>query len=298
MFWILFLFSIATAQDTLPENLSDTYINHKDLIAFKPEYALWTDGAAKERWIYIPQGMQIDTSDMNHWNFPVGTRAFKQFSLNGKKLETRMFVKTQSDNGIQSWQMATYIWNEEQTQAKINYSGATNVLGTDHDVPSQNQCIGCHMGVSDANLGFSAFQLSAFTDELVKRNLLSHPPQKEIKIVGTPLQKAALGYLHANCSHCHNPRGIGIFDVYYDLNIDKISEMNAYKTLVNQRSQGSTSLRIEAGFPERSYVFRRMSSRTSGVKMPPLGTEKVDTVAVEIIAQWIKSLAHENSSWY
>lgn len=297
MILLLFLMSFLASADEyqLPEYLSDTPINHKNLIHFKPEYPLWTDGAIKERWMYIPEGTQIHSFDINHWNFPVGTWAFKQFSLKEKKLETRVFVKTRNENGIQAWQMAAYIWNEEQTHAKITYSGATNVLGTNHDVPSQSQCVRCHSGGSDANLGFSAFQLAPVVGELVRRNLLSHPPKNEIKILGTPLQKAALGYLHANCSHCHSPGGlVGMFDTYYDINTERISETSAYKTLVDKNSMGSTNLRIKTGSPEQSYAFQRMVSRTTGMAMPPLGTEEVDSAGTDMISEWIKSLAYEN----
>src|SRR5205085_7601691 len=57
---------------------------------YKPDYPLWSDGADKRRWIILPEGAEIDTSDMAHWVFPLGTKFFKQFSRNGKLLETRL----------------------------------------------------------------------------------------------------------------------------------------------------------------------------------------------------------------
>src|SRR5688572_15557345 len=41
---------------------------------FQPKYALWSDGALKNRYIYLPPGTQIDTSDEDHWVFPAGTK--------------------------------------------------------------------------------------------------------------------------------------------------------------------------------------------------------------------------------
>src|SRR5262245_53175162 len=44
------------------------------LRAFKPGFELWSDGASKRRWLYLPPGGRIDVSSMNEWVFPVGTK--------------------------------------------------------------------------------------------------------------------------------------------------------------------------------------------------------------------------------
>src|SRR5829696_2454750 len=36
-------------------------------LAFSPQYPLWTDGAAKRRWISLPPGSAIDGSDPDAW---------------------------------------------------------------------------------------------------------------------------------------------------------------------------------------------------------------------------------------
>src|SRR5262245_15290995 len=64
-----------------------------DLVAYQPAYPLWSDGAAKRRWMRLPPGTRIDTSDAEHWRFPVGTRFFKEFSLDGVLLETRLIER-------------------------------------------------------------------------------------------------------------------------------------------------------------------------------------------------------------
>lgn len=282
-------------QFDLPEKLSETCLYdsrheiNKELLAYKPEHVLWSDNAAKERWIFLPQ--PIDTREMNNWRFPVGTRTFKQFSLNGKKLETRIFVKTQEGSGVRAWRMSSYIWNEAQTEATINYAGAQNILGTDHDVPSQRQCIMCHMGASDANLSFSAFQQLKFLPELARQNIFTHPPKGEIKIEATPLQRAAVGYLHANCAHCHSPNGMaGFINLSYDINTISLKDAGVYKTAVNKPSRRTSLKIIDAGNPEKSFLYQRISNRGSALQMPPLATEKVDETGSAIIYQWIKSL--------
>src|SRR5258708_36970388 len=37
--------------------------------------------------------------------------------------------------------------------------------------------------------------------------LLTDPPASEFVTPGDPVTAGALGYLHANCGHCHNPLG-------------------------------------------------------------------------------------------
>ena len=49
--------------------LRDAEIDPRNL-AFAPQYPLWTDGAAKRRWISLPPGTAIDASDPENWVFP------------------------------------------------------------------------------------------------------------------------------------------------------------------------------------------------------------------------------------
>src|SRR5688572_24491791 len=62
-------------------------------IGFQPAYALWSDGADKQRWVVLPEGGAIDSSDPDHWRFPVGSRFFKEFSQSGRRLETRLIER-------------------------------------------------------------------------------------------------------------------------------------------------------------------------------------------------------------
>ena len=61
---------------------------------YTPVYPLWADGLVKRRWLDLPAGKKIDTSDMDHWSFPVGTRFWKEFATpSGTVLETRLIEK-------------------------------------------------------------------------------------------------------------------------------------------------------------------------------------------------------------
>jgi hypothetical protein len=42
--------------------------------AFTPQFALWSDASTKQRWLYLPPDSKIDTTDMDNWVYPVGTK--------------------------------------------------------------------------------------------------------------------------------------------------------------------------------------------------------------------------------
>src|SRR5215468_6080210 len=99
----------------LPQHLADTglYADRTlsrvapDLLAYTPQYPLWSDGATKRRWIRLPSGSSIDARDPDSWVFPVGTRVWKEFSRRRRR-ETRLMVRTQS-----GWIYATYRWTDD-----------------------------------------------------------------------------------------------------------------------------------------------------------------------------------------
>ena len=85
-------------------------------------------------------------------------------------------------------------------------------------MPSAADCGGCHGGRKSHVLGFSAVQLAKpglplALDDLVSEGRLTRAPASLPAIPGNEVERAALGYLHANCGHCHNsarpPRGDG-----------------------------------------------------------------------------------------
>lgn len=64
-----------------------------DVHTFEPSFALWSDGAEKRRWIWIPPGTTIDATDPDDWSFPVGTKFWKEFSRDGVRVETRLLQR-------------------------------------------------------------------------------------------------------------------------------------------------------------------------------------------------------------
>ncbi|MEO8185318.1 MAG: hypothetical protein ABI895_41450, partial [Deltaproteobacteria bacterium] len=112
----------------------------------------------------------------------------------------------------------------------------------------------------------------------------------------------ALGYLHANCGTCHNPRSVEFRSVDLELwlpaaALESVEATPAYRTAAGVRRQrlgaGSVlpDLRIAAGEPEQSALYQRMATRDPNVQMPPLGTTLVDVKGLEVVGEWIRGLA-------
>lgn len=274
---------------------------------FAPAFALWSDGADKRRWIELPEGTAIDSSDMNRWSFPIGTKLWKEFSLGGVRLETRLIERHGPAPG--DYWMGAFVWAEDQSDAVLAPEGQADVLGTAHDAPSQERCSACHNGEPGRVLGFSALQLGAALPgtggldlgTLAAEGKLTAPPPEPLPAPpGDAQTAAALGYLHANCGHCHNPRGTSWPDTQMLLRLG-VEERDAastglYQSVVGQRLQafrdgeGLITLRVEAGQPEASGVVARMQVRGPMQQMPPLASEVVDAAGVELVSGWVASL--------
>lgn len=291
---------------------------------YKPQFELWTDGAAKRRWIFLPEGATIDTTYTDEWQFPVGTKIWKEFSRDGVRIETRLIEKLppeRASEGFQGWFYMTYLWNDDLTDAVATKDGVTDAKGTAHDVPAVEACGACHDMRREKPLGFSAVQLShadspTTIDTLFEDGWITSKPDVPLVVPGTEEQRQILGYFHANCGHCHrdrapaNNRVASLLLWIESTNLSSFEESNAYVSLVGQYAQSAhgsrLTYRINPGEPDDSELMRRLLFRESGdiggepivgedgepieVPMPPLGTEVVDDPAVERVRAWIASM--------
>jgi cytochrome c553 len=285
---------------------------------FSPQYPLWSDGAIKVRWVFLPPGTTIDTRDDSAWEFPVGTRFWKEFSFAGRKVETRMLWRATAAR----WVAVSYVWNEAQTDAILAADAgepgvAALTANRRHSVPSVSDCLTCH-GVSRTDpLGFNPLQLSTDRDPTAihgeplppgsltlrtlvdegrlsptRRDLLDAPP----RIHGTSARtRTILGYLAANCGSCH--RGDGEMAPlvpslrYRDLmrNGDA-APLNLVGRSTRWQVPGAPeggSVLLDPKTPEASAMLVRMRSRSPSSQMPPLGTVLRDQAAVDALLQWI-----------
>lgn len=283
-------------------------------LVFSPQYPLWTDGAAKRRWMSLPPGTQIDASDPDRWAFPAGTRFWKEFAFDGHPVETRYMEHL----GEGRWVFATYEWSADGRQAPLAPErGRADAWplsdGRTHAIPGRTECRVCHGSGPAPVLGFSALQLSPDRDPgaphaeplpldavdlavLVERGLIANAPAGPAPRIpaADPVERAALGYLHANCGHCHNDRGaladLG-FDLAHGLNDGTAAaRTTSFGVALKDPPAGlpdGVDLRIAPGDPAASALLHRAGSRDRLLQMPPLGTALVDEEAIALLARWI-----------
>ena len=292
----------------LPQLLSETGL-YADIgadqiapgvLRFRPQFVLWSDGADKRRFLEIPAGATIDTSNMDVWQFPVGTKIWKEFSRDGVALETRLLQRT--GPGDTEWSALAYVWNAAGSDAVASPTGFIDAGGTSHNVPGAGECLGCHGGRASFVLGVSAVQLSFDNPtagevdlaDLETLGLLSNPPSSPLVVPGNETQREALGYIHANCGHCHNQNRPGVDvapcmdpnnDLDFWLTVDNLSspqDTPTYQTAIGEV--------IEPGAPDKSELIDRIRTRQVFERMPPLGTEIVDEDAVALLREWIEAM--------
>ena len=271
-----------------------------DVHEFKPRWQLWSDGAVKRRWIYLPAGTTIDTTDNDYWRFPVGTKLWKDFVRDGVRVETRYMEKT--GPGDADWLFVPYIWNAAQTVAVPITGGATNVNGTGHDIPAANVCVKCHGNIKSRVLGFQTFQLDydapAGNIDLVDATaagwLTTAVPHRVVP--GNAQQLAALGYFHANCGHCHNSQSPLVNRPSFRIEtgyIASVADTKAYRTTVNVTGTtafGGATIIAKPGDPDHSIIITRMLSTDPNKRMPWLGGEIADPTGLATIRAWITAL--------
>lgn len=284
-----------------------------DVHEYTPRFPLWTDGATKRRWIYLPPGTQIDTTDMDYWVFPVGTKLWKEFTRDGVRIETRFITKVLADEAAPgAWFYATYQWSLAQDSTMAVTAGVQNANGTAHDIPTRGQCHVCHdalpkshvLGVGAIALDFGPAASSYSLDSLIAANLLTTVPAGtagayRFPLPGTANDVAALGYTHVNCGHCHNPTSVTFGNTQLDLRLRvgalaTLEGTPMYSTTVDHAAQinfvennVSYPTIIVSGAPDNSALIRRMNSTNSSARMPQLGTEDVDPAGQIILRQFI-----------
>jgi hypothetical protein len=317
--------AFATLAAPLPRSLRDTglYVSgsitevRAENLPFTPQYPLWSDGATKRRWLYVPPGRFIDASKPGEWEFPVGTKLWKEFS-HGRPIETR-YIERLADG---TWRFAVYVWNEQGTDAVLAPASGIGSLPVQsapngrYAIPSEADCRACHEGAAVPVLGATALQLSPDCDPLAPKRgddvdlralvargwlrnlppaLLDSPPRIA---ASSQSERAALGYLHGNCGHCHNRDGDAPpVDLVLSHGVGgAASARQVLGSLVGARSRyrapglPAAAPLIDPGRPEASVLVARMRSRNPQMQMPPLGTRVADAEALDVIERWIVQL--------
>ena len=306
--------------DPIPTDLVDTgCVDPLDpsqpasgLVPYAIRAPFWSDGAAKERHLALPDGATIDVGALSgdaggDFSFPNGTVLMKHFRLAGQLIETRLLMR--HPDGV--WAGYTWEWNDAGTAATRVIGGKLReVQGQTWIYPSEGACLQCHTAAAGHALGPEIAQLNDVflypqtgrtanqLDTYDGIGLLSAPlpaPSASLPVLadpgdaGAPLAERARAWLHTNCAQCHRPGGPTPSSM--DLRFSTaLSATNACDAAPQSGSFGLTDARLIApGDAARSVVVYRASRRDAS-GMPPLGSNAVDAAGVAVVTDWIESL--------
>ena len=281
--------------------------------AYAPAVPLWADFATKQRWIFLPPGTKIDATDPNEWMFPVGTKVWKEFSRDGKRVETRLWQKVQEG----FWVRTTYAWNADDSDGMVS-AGGDMPWGTDggiYHIPTPDECDQCHRGRTDRLLGFEQVSLGLngatglTLSELVAHQLISPVPARTSLTVGDDGTGAAavpLAWLHINCgTTCHNDNanstayGAGMRLRLDPTQLDGRSSADFPSRTTTLGVPSTTpawlgQARIQPGDPSHSLLVELITNRGTnnpvGNQMPPIATNIVDTTDAQNVIDWIAKM--------
>ena len=295
-----------------------------DVMPYTPGVTLWSDGAEKHRYLYLPPSTQIDSAVMDAWKFPAGTKVWKEFKVGGALVETRLLWKRSSGK----WDIGTYVWSDDGKTATLNTNPKGIILPSGYEIPTAKDCDKCHHGGSDKVLGVEAVALGLPKAEgatlavLVAKGLLSQPPPTTSIVLpedSTGRAGEALGYLHANCGMpCHSTRGLGD-ETHLVLRLRAgefwadgtttadggtpsyplpAAMTDSWAAMINQiPTTGAVAqafpnaYRVKPGAHEQSLIWKIANLRGT-YQMPPLVSHTIDTAGMQKLADWIDGLPH------
>ncbi|MFY0686242.1 MAG: hypothetical protein JXQ90_03705 [Cyclobacteriaceae bacterium] len=261
---------------------------------------LFTDYAFKQRLIKIPSGTQIQDLNDDALSFPDGTILVKTFyylnderdANQGKRIiESRLLIKEND-----SWNVATYIWNDAHTDARLELDGYDtqvswldsngNNLSTSYHIPSKNECGTCHqtkskltpIGPTLRNLNrevnrngetlnqIAHLQSVGLIDDRIE--LTGIPQMIDYKNHDLALSVRGRAYLDMNCAHCHNPDGW------------------------NMANKRPFDFRMETALDHSGILGKeeKIARNLVNGRMPLVGTTMIDKEGVQLIVDYLNSL--------
>ncbi|MDH3267063.1 MAG: PQQ-dependent sugar dehydrogenase, partial [Gammaproteobacteria bacterium] len=162
---IMRLVNSGGAVDPVPDLLSasgcvdpgDITQPYSGLLPYDINAPFWSDGAAKDRYIGVPNGQTISIDGDDDWVFPPGSVLVKNFRLNGRLIETRHLMRHPDGE----WAGYTYEWDVAQTEAtRVRGGKVAQIDGQDWVFPDEAECLQCHTDVAGVALGPETSQLN------------------------------------------------------------------------------------------------------------------------------------------
>jgi uncharacterized repeat protein (TIGR03806 family) len=283
-------------------------------IPYRVNVELWSDGAAKERWLALPDGARIRVASDGDWDLPVGSVLIKLFRLGGRPIETRLFVRHQDGE----WAGYTYEWNDQRTEAAlVGEDAKKKPIGNQEWLyPGRMNCLNCHTKAAGGTLGLETSQLNGellypatgrranqlltleqigMFEAPLGRPAAMLPAFPDVDATAVPVETRARAYLHANCAGCHRPGGLDGAPDSMGVNLDLRHQTTFAATQTcnvapAKSNLGSPSNRLVVpGDPALSIVTIRMESRGGLFGMPPFG-DLTDVRGHKLVSDWIRAL--------
>jgi glucose/arabinose dehydrogenase len=298
------------------------------LLPYQPNLAFWSDHAVKRRWFSIPDPTaKMTWSRDGAWTYPSGQIWVKHFDMETergnpaapkKRIETRVLVK--NDAGIYG---VSYRWNQAGTDATLvgdageDFPIELSVSDAPYtqvwNIPSRSQCITCHSPQAGHALSFNTRQLNLdntihdfsgnqiellraagyFTNTPESTRLLPRhlrPGETEY-----PLEARVRSYLDVNCAYCHagtDGTAPSAWDGRHPLSLQDTGMVNAPSAVAKPPFK-----LIAPGSSAHSVILQRMAATGGFARMPPLGSSEIDSVNVQLVADWIEQSLTERESY-
>lgn len=321
---------------SFPDTLSETglFTDLEDLtpapglVGYDVNLPFWSDHAIKRRWFTLPDAVSTFTwSEDGLWALPAGAIWVKHFEMemqrgvpaSRKRIETRLLVKNSSGAyGV------SYVWNEEGTEASLVADGGDEfplAITDDGDpapqtwrIPSRAECMICHTPQAGHALSFNTRQLNLaggipghagnqlttlsnegyFSNNPGSPNLLPRhlrPGEDEFS-----MEARVRSYLAVNCSYCLKSGGTGPgqWDGSAHLTLAQTGLINGAAT---QNGGNPDNKLVVPGDTAHSIVLNRIAATNGFTRMPPLGSNVVDTANVELLTEWINGELQQRLSY-
>lgn len=315
-------------------------------LAYDLSVPLFTDYATKYRFVFVPENTKASYSagegtkltdgrelyvDDGVMDFPVGTVLVKTFSLPSDTsdrgfdkenlVETRLLIHREA-----GWKALPYVWNEDKTDAKLDFNGDSQQASLMHNseqlnfiynVPDPQKCQRCHQidGSGTQPIGPKARYLNmnyTYADGATKNQLTQWvdkgildaaslpatveavPVFKDDSVVADEnLEQMAKGWLDINCAHCHNPAGdASNTNMHVEYTRSYAGDKTGHGVCADPVSGAGSGYAnvIVPGNASSSLLTYRLGTRTNGDLMPPLGRDLVHTEGNALVTRWINSL--------